>query len=276
MRADLHIHTRISDGSAGIEHVISMAKNNGIHCIAITDHDTVSSFSRSKIIGERYGVKVLEAVEFSCYDEKRNRKVHILCYNATKPDRLVATCNNTLNARKIAGQEMAKKVMRKYPISAERITKYSSGSQCIYKQHLMQALMDAGYSLSIYGEVYEKLFKGEDSYNIPIKYPEVREVLDVIHSSGGLAVLAHPFVYDSIDLMEELIKEKRLDGIEVWHPKNKEGNSEFLLETALENDLIPTGGSDFHGMYNSVIANIGKCYTPNKYLELLFKRSNLK
>ena len=272
MRGDLHCHTSLSDGSVGIEEVISNAKLVGLHFIAITDHDSMSSFSRSRVLGERYGIEVIQGVELSAYDTKRSRKVHILCYLPKKPDRLVAICNRTTEQRKKAGIEMAKRVMHKYPIAAERITRYSFSSKCIYRQHIMHALMDAGYALSIYGEEYDKLFgPGEHSCNVSIQYPDVYEVLEIVHSAGGIAVLAHPRVYDSFDLLDELLKQKLLDGIEVWHPRNQKGDSEHLLNLALEHNLIPTGGSDFHGMYNSSLTNVGKCYTPQKYIDLLFQ-----
>lgn len=271
MRGDLHCHTRLSDGSLGIEEVISSAKLSGIDFVSITDHDTMGSISRAKVIGSRYGVQVIEGVELSCYDFKRNRRVHILCYLPKKPDRLIAICKRTIERRKKAGIEMAKQVMRKFPISAEKITKYSFSSNCIYRTHIMHALMDAGYTLSIYGDLYQKLFgKGEHSCDVPIEYPDVYEVLSVVHSAGGIAVLAHPRVYDSFELLDELVEQKLLDGIEVWHPKNQEGDSEKLLTVALEHGLVPLGGSDFHGMYNSVLTNIGRCYTPQKYLDQLF------
>lgn len=272
MRGDLHCHSRLSDSSAGIEEVIGNAKQVGLQYIAITDHDCIDSFSRAKVIGEQYGVTVVEGVELSAYDTKRNRKVHVLCYMPQKPDRLLGICNRTIEQRKKAGVEMAKSVMRKFPILAERITKYSSSSKCIYKQHIMHALMDAGYTVSIYGELHDRLFgDGENSFRIPIEYPDVYEVLETVHSAGGIAVLAHPRLYDSFDLLEELIEKNLLDGIEVWHPKNIDGDSELLLNLAAKNDLVPTGGSDFHGMYNSIETNVGRCYTPQKYLDILFE-----
>ena len=38
------------------------------------------------------------------------------------------------------------------------IVKCATGSTNIFKQHIMHALMDAGYADSIYGELYDKLF----------------------------------------------------------------------------------------------------------------------
>lgn len=267
MKGDLHCHTTLSDGSLKVEEVISLASIEGIDFLALTDHDSIHSFYDSKIIGERYGVHIIEGIELSCYDYKRERKVHILCYCAQKSDKLDEICARTQQARKKAGLQMLQAVMRKYPIAPERIAKFSSDSGCVYKQHIMRALFEAGYSLSIYGEFYQRLFDRGGIGYVPISYPDVRDVLKAVHAADGIAVMAHPMLYRSMDLLMELIDEDLLDGIEVWHPKNEEGITDILLKIALENNLLPTGGSDFHGLYNSVNTNIGKCYISHKYLE---------
>ena len=53
---DLHCHTKLSDGSLGLEELIMLAKNRGVETIAITDHDCLAGTVRGKIIGKRYGV----------------------------------------------------------------------------------------------------------------------------------------------------------------------------------------------------------------------------
>ena len=92
MICDLHCHTTLSDGSLGIEDVIAQAKRTGIDWLSITDHDTMASFSRADVIGQREGVNILRGVELSAWDKKRNGKVHILCYNPRKPERLEGLC----------------------------------------------------------------------------------------------------------------------------------------------------------------------------------------
>ena len=95
MKADLHCHTTMSDGSLGLEETIAQAKRYGIDYFAITDHDTLSSSSRAVVLGERYGVNVIPAVEFSTYDSKHGTKAHIICYNPEKPNRLEGLCLRT-------------------------------------------------------------------------------------------------------------------------------------------------------------------------------------
>ena len=80
MPADLHCHTKISDGSTVIEDLITLAKSRKLTAISVTDHDTLAGVTRARVLGERFGVKVVPGVELSCFDNKRGRKVHLLAY----------------------------------------------------------------------------------------------------------------------------------------------------------------------------------------------------
>lgn len=273
MKADLHCHTSISDGSLGISDVIKQAERNGIDYLAITDHDTLASLSRSAVLGERYGVTVIPGVELSAFDKKRGRKVHILCYMPKKPDRLEGLCYRTSEYRKNRGKSMAFKVMKKYPISLESIMKYAASSKAIYRCHIMHALMDYGYTTDLYGTVYDEIFDPknglcrEEVSTEPTDYPEVNFVLDMIHSAKGVAIVAHPRVYQSFELIDELAENGKIDGVEVWHQSAKEGDEKHLLELAEKFNLITTGGSDFHGFYNHYAIQIGGNLTPAESLE---------
>ena len=90
MAADLHCHTKLSDGSVGIEDLIVIAKKSGIDTIAITDHDCLAGTVRGQVIGKRYGVNVIPGVEISAFDFEAGKKVHILSYLADAPNRLEA------------------------------------------------------------------------------------------------------------------------------------------------------------------------------------------
>lgn len=280
MKADLHCHTTLSDGSLGIEEVIAQAKRNSIDYLAITDHDNLSSISRAVVLGERYGINIIPAVEFSTFDNARNTKAHILCYMPKKPDRLEGLCMRTCETRKQRGKKMALKVLEKYPITLENIVHYSTGSKAIFKCHIMHALMDYGYTTDLYGDVYEELFNAvtglcaEEVASETRENPEVHFVLELIHSAGGIAVLAHPRVYDNFDLLEELAAAGKIDGVEVWHQSLKDGDEARLLEIAKKYDLITTGGSDFHGFYNHYPISIGYNLTPQESLDRIIHRKD--
>lgn len=275
MKGDLHCHTKFSDGSESMEDVLALAGRIGLDYVALTDHDTTKSFSRSQLLGQRLGVRVIPGVEFSTWDTQRKRKVHILCYLPAKPDRLQSACIRMETTRKAAGNEMAKRVMKLYPITPESITKYSAGATVIYKQHIMRALLDCGYTDRIYGDLYRTLFDSkEGSCLVKNSYPDAYHIVELIHSAGGVAVIAHPGAYHSMELVEEMASKGILDGVEAYHPRNAEKDTAQLLEYARQYDLLVTGGSDFHGMYSGSDQNyIGKCTTDDDMIRRLLSLS---
>lgn len=279
MVCDLHCHSKISDGSMGIEELLAMAKRRGLSAVSITDHDAVAGATRACIIGKRLGLEVIHGVEMSAYDYTRNRKVHILGYMCDSPDRLEGMCLRTNNSRRAAAKEMMTKVLRYYPIVPETITRHAAGSTNVFKQHIMHALIETGYADSFYGDVFRKLFSanGGCAYT-PVTYPDVREVIELIHSAGGLVVLAHPYIYDTVDLMKELTDEGLLDGIEVWHPSNTEERIATLKEFAQAHNLLMTGGTDFHGQYTEPSRPLGSCGAPANTVQLMkdYKNSRKK
>ena len=270
LACDLHCHTKMSDGSVGIEELISLAKRRGLTAIAITDHDTFAGAVRGVNVGKRLGIRVIPGAEISTRDTKTGRKVHILCYNCESTARLEGLCRRTLESRKRAATSMVRKVMRYYPITPELVVRCATGSTAVYKQHIMHALLDAGFADSIFGEVFHRLFDRETGVAVEtVEYPDTREAIDLIHSAGGIAVLAHPYVYNSIDLMQELVAEDRLDGIEVEHPRQTAEQRETLHAFAKTYHLLVTGGTDFHGMYGSSSRPVGSTTVEDSVLDAL-------
>ena len=256
MIGDLHCHTTLSDGSLGIEEVILQAKRMNLDFLAITDHDTLSSSNRAKVLGERYGVKIIPAVELSAWDKVRNEKVHILCYAPQKPDRLEGLCLKSCEIRKECAKDMITKVMERYPIPSDAVKAYTKGSKSIYKQHIMRALVNYGYATELYGELNNRLFGYPDGECLVTReYPDVNFV--------------HPYMFNNIELLKDLIAKGKIDGIEVDHYSADENQRAELRRIAEENGLIITGGSDFHGMYNSNVAYIGSNVTDEENINKL-------
>lgn len=160
---------------------------------------------------------------------------------------------------------MAAKVTRKFPVSIDFIEKCCQGSTNIYKQHIIKALMECGYTTTIFGDLYKMLFSKESRMNVRVEvtYPEPEEIVDAIHEAGGIAVLAHPGFYNNFELLDELVAKGKLDGVEVYHPENTPEQQELLLKIAKKNGLVVTGGSDFHGGFNVVPTKLGE-YGPDE------------
>ncbi|MFA9381453.1 MAG: PHP domain-containing protein, partial [Acetanaerobacterium sp.] len=246
MIGDLHCHTRISDGSMGIEDVIAYAKRIELSFLSITDHDTMSGVMRAKVLGKRYGIEVVPGCEISSIDPDTGRKIHILCYLPTFPERLEHLFVRVQEERTVAGSDMLKKVMRSYPVTLEHVLRYTSGSKVIYKAHIMNALMDLGFCAEIYGSLFDKLFSPDHgSCFVDFTSPSVYDVLDLVHEAQGIAVLAHPPVYGSMEFMEEAAKKHKIDGVELWHPETSQTDAKKIADIAKEYGLLVTGGSDY-------------------------------
>ena len=101
-----------------------------------------------------------------------------------------------------------------------------------------------------------------------------KDVVDIIHKAGGIAFLAHPFEYrisNTMEFVEELRKERELDGIECFHPSAEVDNRiELLIEYARKNNLYISGGSDYHGSKKPDIdigVGKGSLRIPKEYIE---------
>ncbi len=270
MSADLHCHTKLSNGSLGIEDLILLAKKRGINTIAITDHDCLAGTVRGKVIGERHGVTVIPGVELSGTDKTNGQEIHMLCYKPDFPDRLEGLCRRSSLIRKKSSHIMVLKTAQKYPVTPEFVAKCASGSTNIFKVHIMQALMENGFTDRIFGELYTKLFGKETEGNInhTPQYEDIFDILKAIHEAGGIAVLANPQKCKNDKLLDELV-EAGLDGIEVYSPELSEDEKETYIKYAKKNKLLTTGGSNFKGLYNKNILSVGDCDLPDECVQEL-------
>ncbi len=278
MSADLHCHTRLSNGSLGIEDLISLAKKRNISSIAITDLDCLAGTVRGKIIGERAGVRVIPGVELSATDKTNNQEIHLICYLPDFPDRLEGLCSRNSQARKRSSHFLMLKVAQRYPITTEFIVKCASGSTNVYKVHIMQALIENGFTDKIYSDLYDELFnpENENSINHSPQYEDVFDVLKAIHDAGGIAVLTHPFRSKNPELLDKLV-EAGLDGIEVYTPNMSQEQKAELIKYAKAHKLLTTGGTNFKGLYNKHILSVGDCDLPDECVnELLTYKSRQK
>ncbi|ADU28233.1 PHP domain-containing protein [Ethanoligenens harbinense] len=252
MRGDLHCHTRVSDGSMRVEELAAYAVRIGLDCLAVTDHDSMDGVARAQKAAAGTGLRVIPGLEISAYDHVRGKKVHLLCYAPPKPDELLALCAETLRDRERASLAMIEKVRARYPVSEEAVRACAAESNAVYKQHILAALMDMGFSLAMFGELWTACFshsKGGFAL-VETHYPDARDAVRVAKSSGGLVVLAHPGLYRNFDILDELCA-LGLDGIEAHHPFHSEADEQTALEAAAHHGLVVTGGSDFHGYYRS-------------------------
>ncbi|WP_099203824.1 PHP domain-containing protein [Scatolibacter rhodanostii] len=269
MKIDLHCHSTLSDGSVNVSEILDMAVCRGLDVLAVTDHDTFSGAKQAQRLAAAKGITIVPGTEISTLDYTRKRKVHILCYYPQKPLVLEEILRKTTQNRMKAMLAVLPQIGKAYRIPEEMIWARRGESETIYKQHVMHALMDAGYADSMFGDVFRYLFGSDGIARTKVEYPDVLTVLEKIQEAGGLAVMAHPGEYKSLELLEELLEKNLLVGAECYHPKNTEEDKAIIQNLCRHYDKIMTGGTDFHGSYGGRKHAIGSFLTPeNEYVRL--------
>ncbi len=262
MPGDLHTHTTFSDGSLKADCLPRLAARAGLSHLAISDHDSMHSVRYGYANSLREGVRLIPATELTAFDFERRRRVHLLCYwpDENCPD-LIAHCELMAKRRNAVCTQSAKELEALYPqFKLEDARAFAQDGGVLYKSTLMKVLCDYGLADGIYNETYRQLFgsKGGKVLHDP-EYQTVDQVLEVIRRARGVAVFAHPSVYDSMELVTQLARAGKIDGVEIEHPRNRPEDKQALYQLARECDLIVTGGSDFHGRNSRTPRALGMC-----------------
>ena len=271
MAGDLHTHTTWSDGSNPARLLPGMAARIGLTHLAISDHDSLRSVRYAWEHPEQEGVSLIPATELTAYDFERGRRVHILCYWPQDCAALRDFCDTMARRRLACGLETARLLEERFPqFRTEMVLEHAKDSGILFKAHAMRALMDIGAADQIYGALYRELFGTRHAPGPVARNPEyesVDAVLEVIRQSCGVAVLAHPSVYRSMELAAQLAAEGRIDGVEIDHPRNTPEDRAELHRLADRYGLIVTGGTDYHGMNSRQPRPLGTCTTADVQIE---------
>ncbi len=251
MRADLHMHSTISDGGDTVAALIQLAEKRGLNAIAITDHDTLAHHRQLPRGG---GVRVLGGIEVSAIDPETGVKAHVLGYglqDGAPVEQLVAPLRERRHENSLRQIEMLKE--HGYYVDMDVLAK--ADGQYIYKQHIMEYLVKTGQAPELFGQFYHRVFKHGGFCDFDIAYVDVRAAVAAIHQAGGKAVLAHPGQQQNFYLIGTL----PFDGVEYRHPENRPEDMATIMECVSDNPtpLFLTGGSDYHGRYNDIAVSIG-------------------
>ena len=268
MPGDLHTHTTFSDGSTPVEKLPWLASCAGMTRLAVSDHDSIKSVRYAYQNPVQNGVTLIPATELTAYDYAREHRVHILCYWPDDCDELEKYAAVMGKRRYDAVYQSCKELEEICPqFRTEEALEFARDSGTLYKAHVMRVLWQYGLSDGMYNSTYRSLFglrpvRGKILHTP--QYETVDAILDLIKACRGVAVLAHPSVYHSMELARELIADGRIDGVEIDHPRNTPEDKEELTRLAQEYNLIVTGGTDYHGMNSNTPRPVGTCSTTDE------------
>jgi len=260
MNIDLHTHSCYSDGVHSPAELVLMAKRLNVNVLAIADHDSVAGIPDAISAAQEAGLDIIPAVELSV-QFGQFEDVHLLGYGIDFSDLLfLSRITEFRTRRERRNYEILELVNAKLrsegrsQISIDEVLVFSRDA--VGRPHIARALLERRYVATV-----EEAFQ---RYLIPCNVPKSFWQLDVaineIHRIGGVAVLAHPTsISKNLQELERIItslKSLGLDGIEVFNNMGWPQEIEFLRRLAIEQHLIITAGSDFHGIEEGI--EIGK------------------
>ncbi len=280
---DLHTHSSASDGTLSPSELAAAAKARGLSAIALTDHDTTSGLDDFIKAGKELSLKVVPGVEIACSWYGFSLHLAALFIDHANAD-LQAMLNGIRQAREQRNQRILELLQSQgVSLSMEQIQAESKNDpkQVIGRPHFARALVKGEYCDST-RQAFSKFLGRNGSAYVPRFLPLPAEAIHTIHNAGGIAILAHPFGgiegvprNRTRQKLLRLIK-LGLDGLEVYYCDHTDKQEKTARELARELQLLPSGGSDFHGA-NTPDVSLGKGYgnmvVPDDLLEPLRQRA---
>lgn len=250
-KADLHLHSYYSDGTFSPSEVARLAVKAGFRAISLADHDCLDGIEEARQTGESLGLEVISGVELSVeYDGVKD--IHILGYFFDYKDESLK--NRLVEFRKVRrerGREIVDNINAillregRTPLDFHEIV--AGVRSALGRPHIARKLVEMGHV----GDMREAFDRFMNPCNVPKAYFTPAQAVELLHCSGGVAVLAHPgYTYDDMDRLEGVVScfsSLGIDGIEALYGDTRAGNEEFFRYLCNRYRLVMTGGSDFHG-----------------------------
>ena len=257
---DLHTHTYISDGTLSPEQLVQAALDLKIHTLALTDHDTMDGLSRAQTYAQDYAqdqdIQIISGVEISSQWSRPNTQksygVHIVALNMQNQ----APMQTMLEQQKKVRAERAQAICAllekciSFDIYPEVLAQVDGQPDRVTRTHIAKALVEKKI-VSRPQQAFDRFLKEGKKAFVKFDGLGLKETIEVIHASGGFAVLAHPTRYDlsatNIRYLIELFAELGGDAVEL-PPNSEPASTRQMVDKMIEQlGLAVSIGSDFHG-----------------------------
>jgi len=249
-RCDLHIHSKFSDSDAEIETIFKQAKEKGLACIAITDHDTLDGISSARIYSKSYDIELIEGLELSA--EHEGIEIHVLAY-------FIDSDNQELKAELAQVKELRRERLL---WMGEKLNSLGLGvdieelflklkGAVPTRLHLALYLLEKGKVKTLRQAFQKYLSLGRPAYRGHSKY-SVEKAIQLIRKFGGLSFIAHPHIISDQSWVEEFIS-LGVDGLETVYPTMSFAKSSLYKNMAIKFQRLQSGGSDAHGSYKKFV-----------------------
>ena len=265
---DLHLHTLASDGRLTPTELIQMVVKNGLKTISVTDHDSTEGLAEAYEAAKEFpDLRIIPGIEMSA--DIPGDEVHVLGYFLDYHDEEFQAQLTAFRMGRVGrAQVMVEKLdALGKPVEWERVMHFA-GDGTVGRPHIALAMVEAGYFKEP-KEAFEE-YLGNDGlayYDRPKLAPAAG--VEMIKKVGGVPVLAHPTFMNDMEAGIANLKKVGLMGMEVYYAQYDDDTVRHLARLAKEYDLIPCGGSDYHGMGNSGEPLPGTLGPPEETIALL-------
>ncbi len=242
---DLHSHTTASDGQHTPDELFALAHEAGVRALAVTDHDTVAALEQCERAAAREGIELVPGIEISALLNRR--EIHVLGHFVDRSEPNLKGFSERLRAERERRMEMMVDKMRSlgFPVTMDQVRALASEAH-LARPHLARVLVEQGWCLSVQ-EAFDRFLADGRPAHVERYLVPAEEAIALIREAGGAATVAHPAISKVEGFELEALKRVGLVGLEVLHSDHPPSQREKYLELSRALDLVPTGGSDFHG-----------------------------
>jgi 3',5'-nucleoside bisphosphate phosphatase len=252
---DLHSHTTESDGSYTPQQLVELAVQTGLNALAITDHDTFSGYEMALPFARKAGLDLVRGIELNSRlilgNNGDHRAAHLLgLFPSHEPSvEFTQWIQEQRDERRDRNQKLAETLkQRGVAITLEEVE--ARGGNLTSRTHFAQVLLEKGYVQSFEDAFRQYLGEDAPSY-VERQSLTSEEAIARIRSGGGIPVVAHPVRLSlprDVERQQLIrLKEAGLVALEIYHSDQGPELQAYYHQLAQELDLLPTGGSDFHG-----------------------------
>jgi predicted metal-dependent phosphoesterase TrpH len=224
--------------------VVEAAVAARLSAIALTDHDSTSGLPAASKAAQAGGIQLVAGVELSAHEGER--EIHLLGLHLQHPPLLESRLTD-LRAQRV---ERAMRIVEKLRQLGVALTSEAvlaeAGSSAIGRPHVARAMVAGGFVPTLRAAFDRYLGAGRPAYVDKTRFA-LRDAIQLVHDVGGIAVLAHPASDGTLQTLTAM-KLIGLDGVEVYHPSHSAEDKARLSTLAEHLDLVPSGGSDWHGI----------------------------
>ena len=249
INADLHCHSRISDGVLKPAELAARAEANGVQLWALTDHDEVAGLDEAAQAAQAVGVRFIPGVEVSV--TWANKTLHIVGLNIDPhaPD-LIAALQEIRSGRIDRAKEIAARLESLgFAGSLEGALSYVSNPALVSRTHFARYLVDQGHCKSMQA-VFSKFLGDGKPADVSVQWATLETAVRIITATGGRAVIAHPGRYSYTALQQSALfdefKQLGGSGIEVVTGSHTREQCRQYADLARRYGFMASCGSDFH------------------------------